>query len=505
MKKCPRCNRTYPDSEGFCEADGSALAPATPAFVQGEGEKRECPVCGGKAEPGEVICNFCGARLEEGGPPPPPPAPPGPTSVSPQPSAPLRSGVTQVHSTTETPPPVEEEGGGFLGTLGYIVAAIIALAAGAWFAIHLSSRKAEQVAITQPSASSVSSPAAPSAGVIATLANTLPVQVSGPGSNAPGRDAGAARQAFADNRGSLLDAYNHALAADPRVADAMAVRIRIQPDGTVDRAAIRTSTSPNPSFDAEVAKAMLGWKLAPTSGGEAEMDYPVVFAHDAAEQARLEGDLQTKLAGLSASEAPEFASAPEASPAAPPSPEVAAVPPSAAAPRPESPAAVETPAAPPVAAKPKRKPRREMASLPKPTPSLLQVVQDKLKSVPKLRRVRAYTAGGTVTLYGRVFDDDTKRYAERTVRGIPGVTSVVDTLTTDTAQWAEEQDRIARQLQNAGLDKVTVKVIGHDAYLNGQVKTALEKTRAVTIAEGAAPVTVRENLIRVEPGNMFGF
>lgn len=132
-------------------------------------------------------------------------------------------------------------------------------------------------------------------------------------------------------------------------------------------------------------------------------------------------------------------------------------------------------------------------------------MQQRLTADKRLRRVKAYTAGGSVTLYGRVFDDDAKRLAENTVKHIPGVTGVVNTLTTDTAEWAEEQDKIARQLQNAGLDKVTVKVIGHDAYLNGQVKTDLEKQRAVTIAEGAAPVTVRENLIRVEPGNMFGF
>ena len=47
-------------------------------------------------------------------------------------------------------------------------------------------------------------------------------------------------------------------------------------------------------------------------------------------------------------------------------------------------------------------------------------------------------------------------------------------------------------------------MIGHDAFLDGEVKTELEKSRAVTVAEGAAPVTVRENLIRVVPGNMFG-
>ena len=86
MNRCPRCERTYPDSETFCDADGTALVQAGPAFVEaagrssGEGEQIECPVCGGKAQPGELICNFCGARLgvesaAETYTPPPPRAP----------------------------------------------------------------------------------------------------------------------------------------------------------------------------------------------------------------------------------------------------------------------------------------------------------------------------------------------------------------------------------------------------------------------------------------------
>ena len=71
MKRCPRCDKTYPDSETFCEADGTALVSAGPAFSEsagnpgggGAGDVIECPVCGGKAQPGELICNFCGARL----------------------------------------------------------------------------------------------------------------------------------------------------------------------------------------------------------------------------------------------------------------------------------------------------------------------------------------------------------------------------------------------------------------------------------------------------------
>ena len=95
--------------------------------------------------------------------------------------------------------------------------------------------------------------------------------------------------------------------------------------------------------------------------------------------------------------------------------------------------------------------------------------------------------------------------AERTVRGTDGVSAVVNNVTTDTQQWEQNQTLIAQALQNAGLDSVQVKVIGRDAYLSGQVKTELDRERAVTVAQAAAPVKVRENLITVAIGNMFGF
>ena len=71
MKTCPRCARTYPDAESFCETDGTALvaaagAPVTAKMADLE-PQIECPVCGGRAEPGELICNFCGARLPVSG------------------------------------------------------------------------------------------------------------------------------------------------------------------------------------------------------------------------------------------------------------------------------------------------------------------------------------------------------------------------------------------------------------------------------------------------------
>ncbi len=97
------------------------------------------------------------------------------------------------------------------------------------------------------------------------------------------------------------------------------IRIHVGPDGTVSNVAVRTSTSPNPSLDADVAKAMLGWKMASSSGGDVDIDYPVIFATDGSEQSRIESDLQTKLASLSPNEPSEYASAPEPSPAAAPS------------------------------------------------------------------------------------------------------------------------------------------------------------------------------------------
>ncbi|HJU09781.1 MAG TPA: hypothetical protein VJ728_02830, partial [Candidatus Binataceae bacterium] len=73
MKSCPRCGKQYPDTERFCESDGTGLVAtanlpgARQTTVMSDetpaDQLVECPVCGGKALPGEVRCNFCGARL----------------------------------------------------------------------------------------------------------------------------------------------------------------------------------------------------------------------------------------------------------------------------------------------------------------------------------------------------------------------------------------------------------------------------------------------------------
>jgi hypothetical protein len=227
------------------------------------------------------------------------------------------------------------------------------------------------------------------------------------------------------------------------------------------------------------------------------VDYPIVFAHDPAEQASIESALSTRLAGLGPNEAPEYGAS--MAPTVAPTPAaVAATPESAPSPPPVVEAAPER----------RRAPRPRVASVPKPapTPTLRQRVTEALRANRNFGRVQFYTdPGGTVVLFGKVFDDKAKESAERTVRRVAGVTGVMNNLTTDTGTWALQQSQVQAQLANAGLDKVTVKIIGRDAFLSGEVKTDAEKDRAVTITQAAAPVIVRENLILVKPGGVFGF
>jgi TonB family protein len=510
MKTCPRCEKTYPDSELFCEDDGAALEqsgasagrettvmePADAAPTQESGQ-RECPVCGGKAEPGEEICNFCGTRLTQE------PAQP---ARAPQSSAaagsevrpetfrpaadhfgPSEMGAEELPAASEE---FEEPSGSrrVFGLVGFSIAAVIALAAGAWFALYLSrSHPAAPVAQISPAAS----PAAP-IGPQVQLARNIPLQVIGAAASAPERSHNTLVQTFEGNKNALLDAYTRALAGDPSLRDGMSVRLHVMPDGSVDSASVRVSTSPNPSLDADVVKAVTGWKFAPVNAGPVDIDYPIMFVSDPADIAKVQADLSTRLATFSPSETPEYASVPAASPAAAPSPAAALSPEVAATP-------VETPPA-----------TRKLSSVkprppPVPKPSLRERVDSDLHSNRKFRRVQIYTIGSDVTLSGRVFDDNDKLLAERIARNVAGVGHVTNNLTTDTGVWAQNQARIQQQLQNAGLTGVTVKVIGNDAYLDGEVQTDLDRQRAVTIAQSAAPVSVRTNLIRVAPGKVFGF
>jgi hypothetical protein len=509
MKKCPRCDRTFPDSETFCEADGTALVKAGPAFSEGSGHPApaesdavvECPVCGGKAQPGELICNFCGARLGVESPPnqytatPPASSPPRSTKAARDPSSSMRFTGKMPDGQDED----EKSGRGMFGVLGYLLAAIIALGGGAWLAIHLSSKgegqpvaQASTAAAPMPSAASM--PSVPSVD----LAKTMTVQVTGDSASAPERNQEVLRKYFDDHKAPLVESYSRALSGDASVRDAMVVRARILPNGSVDAASVRTSTNPNPSLDAEVAKDISAWSLPAFSGGPVEVDYPIILTNDPSTKDALESQLSAKLAGLSPTEAPEFASAPgTASPSASQA---------ASAPSPEAPVAVAPEAAPSAEAAPsprKRKPHYRPPATP--TLTLQQRVKQELASNRKLRRVDCYTSGSTVTIFGKVFDSQTRQLAERVVGGVPGVGNVIDSLSTDEGDWAARQSQIALQLANAGLSQVTIKVIDHDAYLGGTVQTKAQRDQAVTIAESASPVHVRTNLITVVPGNMFGF
>lgn len=515
MKTCPRCGKNYPDNEAFCESDGTALlpassadrSPASPTDVTGAAE---CPVCGGKAEPGEAICNFCGTRLApdpEAVTPPPSGRPvrptPAPTRVTPETFVPSQ-GRRPTGTATRTAAPgsfdtgaasddesLSESDSGArrrLKLIAYIVAALLALAGGAWLALHLSSHPEPQVA-----ASPIATTSPVAAGPIVTLASTIPLQTIGASASAPERTPDAARKLFDDNRDSLLSDYRNVLSGGAAVDDGVMARLTVEPDGSVSSAAIRVSTSPNPALDAAVAGTMAAWHFLPFSGGEINADYPLIFTRDPAQAAAIESSLSAKLAGLGPSETPEYATTP-ATPTVVPS--VAPLPLPTSAP---APALV-----PPMPATPLRHHRRPVSARPSIAP-LLQRVQAALAADPRFRRVKCYTSGTAAIIYGTVYGDKEKLAAQRAVQRVSGVSDVVNNIQTDTSKWATEESTIRQALAAAGLTGVTVKVIGRDAFLNGTVNSNLDKEKAATIATGAAPVKVQMNMISVAPGKVFGF
>src|SRR5260370_25431 len=186
MKSCPRCGKGYPGTETFCESDGAALAqggvretavmaadeesPGQPAGVI------ECPVCGGKAEPGELICNFCGTRLAPDTGQASGPAAGRSAADGPETFVPSRDRIETRRAAAKTPIRTAESSGGrrLLGVVGYSLAAILALAAGAWLALYLSgAHPRPQVAEVSPAAS----PAPPSGPSIQIPAR-IPLQVA---------------------------------------------------------------------------------------------------------------------------------------------------------------------------------------------------------------------------------------------------------------------------------------------------------------------------------------
>jgi hypothetical protein len=483
----------------------------------GVGGVTVCPECHGQAEPGETICNFCGTQLQ-----PDPltpgasaapgasasPAPPRPslgsarTAVTPENFVPSRGRLNTDAIGGEQPydePPMEEPSlrERVARILGYSIAAILAVAAGGWFALHLSSGRSNAPVATV-------SPASAPLGSEPTVALARNMQITVKGADlaaALSRDQASVRKVFDDNRDAVLDTYKRALEGDSTLHDGMVVRLHVLPDGSVGSGSVVISTSPNPSLDAEVVTGMSGWKYPAAGTAPVDVDYPLIFATSSADIGSIESDLSGKFASLGPSETPEYATAPPAAAPSPfESPPPEAVAPPEAAPMPP-PAVASLPPPEPPAIKPHR---RHRITAP-PPPSITERVMESLSADKRLRRVQAYASGGgMVTLTGRVFDDNAKMLAERTARRVGGVAGVIDNLTTQTSVWAQNESLINQRLQAEGLTGVTVKVIGDGAYLDGTVKNKLDRQRAETVAVSAAPVKVRTNLIRVDPG-FFGF
>jgi TonB family protein len=543
MKSCPRCGKQYPDTEGFCEFDGAALVAANSSprarltSVMSEEthpeQRLECPVCGGKALPGEVRCNYCGARLRGDGvelaegEAPGKIGGTGDSAANENLSGPREFGDEPVYGPDlETPKKTHR----FAKTVGFSGAALIALGAGAWLALYLKNNRVAQAPHTPP-AVATSAP-------IVELAKEAPLRIQGDVAGTAPRSPDSLLKLFNDNKAGLANVYANALSSEPSMMDGMVVRLHVLPNGSVENGAVSISTSGNPSFDAEVVEAMTSWKFAAVNGSGVSVDYRVIFAPSANAATGVESDLNNKLANLSPNEPPEYAFSPSSAtpaaiaagsplvpsaattggasavpnragaigtpaPVSEPTTLAALPPPAPSVPAPEPRPARRIPA--PTTVHHHRHPPRELASMPPPKPSLIERVNSELHANRRLRRVKAYTNGSVVTIFGKVFDDNDRLLAERTVRNTDGVSAVTNNLTTDTQQWDQDRALIAQALQNAGLNDVHVKVIGRDAYLSGQVKTNLDRERAVTVAQSAAAVRVRENLITVAIGNMFGF
>ena len=135
--------------------------------------------------------------------------------------------------------------------------------------------------------------------------------------------------------------------------------------------------------------------------------------------------------------------------------------------------------------------------------ALMHSVTGALRSNGQLNGAKVYTASpGVVVLYGTVFDDGDRAQAEQVAKEVRGVHQVVNTLGTETARCADEENRINLQLQQNGFKDAQVRVIGPEVYLSGQVTGQREKQRA---AEVVASVSKKQisNMISVKPGWIF--
>ena len=128
---------------------------------------------------------------------------------------------------------------------------------------------------------------------------------------------------------------------------------------------------------------------------------------------------------------------------------------------------------------------------------LAERVRVELSAHQRFEAVEVSAVAGTVTLTGEVFDDGWKARAEKIAQNASGVNAVVNNLTTTTGKWQELENQANADLVKAGLDKVTVKIIGGDAYLHGQVGSDADKTRAESVIQNGRQLKIDINMIEV--------
>jgi osmotically-inducible protein OsmY len=135
--------------------------------------------------------------------------------------------------------------------------------------------------------------------------------------------------------------------------------------------------------------------------------------------------------------------------------------------------------------------------------ALMKRVESVLRSDRNLNGASCYTAApGVIVLYGKVFDDKDRELAESKAGRVRGVKQVVNTLRTETGQWLEEEARINDTLVLDDFTDVSVRVIGSQAYLSGQVSSQAEVQRAIRVISSVSNLQV-VNFMRVVPGPIF--
>jgi hypothetical protein len=135
--------------------------------------------------------------------------------------------------------------------------------------------------------------------------------------------------------------------------------------------------------------------------------------------------------------------------------------------------------------------------------ALMRRVDVVVRSDRRLNGASYHTAApGVIVLYGKVFDDKDRKLAEAKARKVHGVKKVVNTLRTETGQWLAEEARINDTLVLNDFTDVSVRVIGSEAYVSGQVTTEAEAQRAIRVISSVSKLQV-VNFMRIVPGSIF--